>query len=747
MIPARAARWALAGILALMLVAGSATAFSRSLWESHEADYLHVIRFWLDQGRLPEPEDYPAGDAEVRQATQPPLYFVAALPVVALFDDRAPAPPALYPDAICPGADAFNSPQIDYPMDSSYAFPPRGAALTGYALRLLNLVFGMLTVGVVFATARRLFPARPMTAVIAAALMAFEPVTLRTFTTISNDALLILIAALNLLLCAQALRTGKLFYAPLILLCGAAGVMTRLPGWVLLAVDIVFVLVWLGALVRSAGRSLSLQRLRLIGAALLVMVLLIIGLAAFNYAQYGSVFGRYEQLDRLVASAVSNLSLPLPTLAGVLDHTRLSYLEVLEQLQPRAAVRLAYTLMAGIGLALGVAAAVLALERRQNRAAFGLLLLTALITIALVIFRNTILSNADNTTFYSTAFVFAPLRYYAPALPALALLIAAGFTEVLPERLPRLAHIGLSAAAAGIALIWLIVGLLGAVDTASRRPQVLYFSPETVAMMSSVIPAGTGEDEGPQIIGYQIFAQPDQGLVNLRLFSRTNAPLEQNYLLEFDWGGGLPCRVLPARGFAPTTTWTPDQVIAFEATVPFCAPAQADPTLSARWRSPEGDQPPLTLITLEGEFVPAAACPAILGIIGDPGTGYRPTQYNAPLTTVRGEAYLPSIHWLVLGAEPDISARVFTFTHDESGARYTCDSSEGALSPLAWRSGSYVYFDQCPFRFPPDAPPGTYTVGVGIVNQAGDFYPAWSADGEALDEPIVPLITIDVAAG
>lgn len=740
------ARWALLAILGLMLIAGSATAFTRPIWESHEADYLQVIRFWLDNGRLPEPEDYPNGDAEVRQATQPPLYFIAALPVVALIDDRAPAPPAFHPDAICPGADAVNSPQIAYPVDETYTFPPRGAVLAGYALRLLSLTFGLVTVIAVYAATRRFFPAQPVTAVIAAALMAFEPVTLRAFTLISNDALLIMIAAINLYLCAQALRTGRLIYAPLILLCGGAAVMARLPGWALLGVDVLFVLLWIASLVASAGRSISPRRLRLIGAVIAVMALLIVGLGAFNYAQYGSIFGRYEQLDQLVATAVRNLDLPLPTLIGVLDQTRLSYLEVLDQLSPRAAIRTVYTLMIAAGLALGVAAAVVALARRQGRAVFGLLLLTIGVTVALVVFRNTILSNADNTTFYSTAFIFAPIRYYAPALPALAVLIAAGFTLILPQRSPVIARAALATAAAGIAVIWLVVGLLSSVNTAASRPEVRQFPPETVAAMSSVIPAGRGDVDGPQIIGYQMFAQPSDGLVNMRLFARTNAPLDENYLLEFDWGAGLPCRVLPARGFAPTTMWPTDQVITFEVTVPYCAEAQADPTLSTRWRSEAGETPRQPLITLDGDFVPAAACPSTFGIIGDPATGYRPTQYVAPLTARIEEPYLPSIHWLVLGAEPDISLRQFTFTHEETGTRYTCESSEGAVSPLAWRSGTYIYFDQCPFRFPADAPLGAYTVGVSIIDQSGAYYPAWTSTGDALPEPIVPLTTITLQA-
>jgi hypothetical protein len=100
----------LAGIVLLHLLAGGLLIFSRPLWQAHEADFYAVARFLASEGRLPTADDYPPGRADAAQATQPPLWFSLAAPVISLLD-RAPVQPlaAQHPPAICIGAEAFNS--------------------------------------------------------------------------------------------------------------------------------------------------------------------------------------------------------------------------------------------------------------------------------------------------------------------------------------------------------------------------------------------------------------------------------------------------------------------------------------------------------------------------------------------------------------------------------------------------------------------------------------------------------------
>src|SRR5664279_3258680 len=90
-------RHLLIAILLLQLILGAAYSLSIPLWQGHEQDYYTVVRFLAEHGRLPTASDYPDGDAEIRQATQPPLYFLTAYPVVALLDGAQPVPPGTQP--------------------------------------------------------------------------------------------------------------------------------------------------------------------------------------------------------------------------------------------------------------------------------------------------------------------------------------------------------------------------------------------------------------------------------------------------------------------------------------------------------------------------------------------------------------------------------------------------------------------------------------------------------------------------
>ena len=69
----------------------------------------------------------------------------------------------------------------------------------------------------------------------------------------------------------------------------------------------------------------------------------------------------------------------------------------------------------------------------------------------LVIFRGILNNGTPN--FVNVMIIISPVRYYAPALPALALICAAGFAAI---KLPRLPSAGV-AAGAFIAACWLVV--------------------------------------------------------------------------------------------------------------------------------------------------------------------------------------------------------------------------------------------------------------------------------------------------
>ncbi|MFC1959457.1 hypothetical protein ACFLYO_01985 [Chloroflexota bacterium] len=67
-------------ILVLKLLTGLLLIFQLPIWFSHEPDYYNVIRFIATERQLPTRENYE--DADIRQATHPPLYPLLMLPVM-----------------------------------------------------------------------------------------------------------------------------------------------------------------------------------------------------------------------------------------------------------------------------------------------------------------------------------------------------------------------------------------------------------------------------------------------------------------------------------------------------------------------------------------------------------------------------------------------------------------------------------------------------------------------------------------
>src|SRR5690606_24665392 len=167
------------------------------------------------------------------------------------------------------------------------------------------------------------------------------------------------------------------------------------------------------------------------------LVVTVLGVAAFNYSQYGTIFGRYRQLDDLVVRSVQNFNLPLETIIGTFSQTQNSYEAPLAFLTTRRAPLVLYTgvvVVALLGVLLALILAGIRQWRKQVAPDFGayLLLATAVgVGIALVLFRNTLnVSAGGGVTLYNTATIYAPLRYYNAALPPLMLLLSIGLATL-----------------------------------------------------------------------------------------------------------------------------------------------------------------------------------------------------------------------------------------------------------------------------------------------------------------------------
>lgn len=723
----------LALILAAQIAVGFGFAASMPLWLEHEADFYNVVRFIVERGRLPLPADYPAGDADIRQATQPILYFVLTAPILALVDDRAPVPPGTQPFLICAGG--TNLPTIPTLTTPAYTFPPSGSALGGYALRMFGVLLGAAAVALTYAAGRVLFPNHPGAALAAAAVLAFEPTLLRQSAIISNDILLLTVAAANLYFLARLVRDG-VRPATLIpvLITAALAALTRLPGWAVLALDGA---VLLAIIVRalSGGRRTAL--LALAGLALIIAVA--VGLAGFNWLRYGSFLGRYQALDQVVLGTLSDFRLPVITLIGILDQTWNDMMRLMIALRTRHLLERLYGWLPAIMLALALIGGVFAAARRTLRRELVLWLALAF-AVGLVVVRNITVAGDDNTTLYDTSYIFAPLRYYMAGLPALALLIGVGAARLLGVvRLDgRLAAL--------IALPWLIVSGASAIRIALETPREIVVERVPDSAQS---PALLTSGAGPAVIGYSIHERPADGQIDVTLYLQTDSPLTDNYIGRVSAGEGgarASCEFAPTDGAYPPPRWTPGAIIRADMTLTYCPPFSRDP-LPARtpitldWlpftldRQRIDADPPLTyqIGTTSAAIVRSGGCPGNLGIIAG---NYQAAKFNSPPETRIGETYVPSVNWLVFEPQPNAIARIFVFRHDATGQEYPCNRTARYVN--AWVRGEVVFFDGCPMQFPPDAPEGTYTVLVGIQDAQFRYLPAVT-DPDADPTPLIPV--------
>ena len=176
-------------ILAAFLILGFAYSAINPL---HEAtDELRHYRFvqYLIQRRALPVQGEAGGLTCTVQGHHPPLYYATAALATAWIDtgrDVCHEPPGnpfwayRYWEV---GRDNKNQ----YLHGPDEAFPWRGEALAAHLMRVVNLLFGALTVWLTWATARAIRPDRPALAAGSAAFVAFNPMFLYMAAAINND--------------------------------------------------------------------------------------------------------------------------------------------------------------------------------------------------------------------------------------------------------------------------------------------------------------------------------------------------------------------------------------------------------------------------------------------------------------------------------------------------------------------------------------------------------------------------------
>ena len=276
----------------LFLLVGLVYLYAAPNFEASDSpQHIGVIKWIAERGELPlQSPDH--AQLFGQEASQPPLYYLLMAAVWSAFDTAdfeqryLPSPfTAIGVPARWGNRNLLIYEQV-YPPDLS------GSSLALYVIRFLSLGMGAGAVAAVYQAARTALPGRAGLALLAAALTAFNPQFLFISASVSNDALINLLAALLSWRMLVMLRDGFEWRRSLLLalLIALAGV-TKLSGLTVAAV------VGLAALWTLAqGRDI--RGFALLAGATLALTLLIAGPWYLrNLSLYGELFGTSTMLD------------------------------------------------------------------------------------------------------------------------------------------------------------------------------------------------------------------------------------------------------------------------------------------------------------------------------------------------------------------------------------------------------------------------------------------------------------------
>lgn len=742
------------------------------LWEAPDAVWHYLFAAHLAAGNgLPTRADEGVDAPWRQQGSQPPLYYLATAPLIALVgpsdaDTAIKFNPHAAVGVAGPGGNVNR--MVHYARER--ALPWRGTILAARLVSLAGVLFGLVAVLATWAFAREVFPDRPAVALAAAGLLAFNPEFLFFSGSISNDIAIAAAGALVLWRAAVVLRRGATRRGCVWLgvACGLA-LLTKLSGlWLLpVAGGAILWAVWRDERgLREGGGSEPATEVAPQGAARrrsafadgvgrwlrgLVRPMAWFGVpmllvAGWWYLRNLLLFGDPTGLP-LMLSVMQPRALP-PTwreLAVQMAAVWRSYWAVFGWFNVPAPdwVYLGATVLTLLGL--GGLAVMLVRRCLKRGEVEGLALAAgavALMVVALV----------------SWAQVRYPQgRLFFPAAPALCLLVGAGWAAGRSERAGTWVAAGISG---GIAMVAL--GLLfGVIRPAYARQAVLNFkNPSGPFWKTAFVVPESGEQLGWMGGGIkgERTVQPGQ-LLDVDLSWYPVTPLHHDYsifLHVIDEHGLIVAQrdTFPQSGRAPTSDWMPERwdgrwldlhgpLFYFDPHA-FAIPATTEAPCDCRlvmgvYDHATGER----LLTEEGRdhidlgelrIEPAVSAEGIPNPLNVPfGDDIALAGYNLDHRAVRaGEKFNLTLFWKALRTPPmDYKVSVqLRRGQAETWAQHDEEPADGSRPSSAWQPGEIVD-DLHPVLVYPEAPPGVYTMSVTLYDpETGQPVPVKTRDVE-----------------
>lgn len=405
-----------------------------------EVSHQSYVRYVAEYGGLPP---VVAGTTVLGETFQPPLYYALAAPLTAWLP-RGEETNLGFSNPVenNPDWELGNPARARLLLQPAAArWPWRGEALGWHLVRFFSVLLGAATVALTYALGRVVFPDEPWTALLAAALVAFLPSFLGLSAAVTNDALATTLGALLLWQLARlvaAEETGWRGWAIAGAL-GALGVWTKASGWVFVGT------VSLAALLRATdGRGPLLPQLaRTLGAAGLAWALVVLPLAAINLERSGDLLGRGVQAQVTEARPTLSVAEGVGLIRGAYRTWWAGFGGAVHLHFPPwvEAALLLPLLLAGWGLVRGAPAWGAARRVMALLAAHA-----AMVGAAWLLWSRLVMGTGQG-------------RLLFPALPALALLAAAGLVRA-SRGAPQRAALGWGVGALGLALLALVTLVL-----------------------------------------------------------------------------------------------------------------------------------------------------------------------------------------------------------------------------------------------------------------------------------------------
>lgn len=707
----------LAVLLAVYLILGVGYSLATPIFEaSDEIWHYGVVRELALNRRLPVQEPG-VETAWAQEGSQPPLYYALAALLTGWIDTTdypAHSVRNPFPKIGVPGA-ADNVNLVAHPPGQS----PRqgGTVLAVYFIRWLSLLMGAGTVVGAYRLARELAPARSDLALLAAVLVAFNPMVLFINAAINNDNLVMLLTAWVLTLLVAEMKADRVVGWPrrtlgLGLLIGLAA-LTKVSGLVLLPTAALAL-----SLIPSSRKQPRLWFLRL--AVLAAVVGLVAG---WWYVRNWRLYGELLGLQRMALIAG-----PRPAGFGLRELRTewqgfwYSFWGVFGAFNLLAPAWF-YRLMGGLSLAavLGLAWAVGRWwqARRPWAGAVHLVLAAFLVLTFVGVVRWTLLTTASQG------------RLLFGGIAPLGLYLAWGLLAWWPQAWRGQIAAGLAVALAVVAA-FIPLGVLAP----AYRP-----SPPLAVLPADAVPLDIrfGEEGEIALVGYRLERTRIQAgePLPVTLYWRSTKPITAFYQLALNGFGYEEENVAkldtwPGGGLRPTAYWQPGLLYADRYRLA-TDPSAATPTvlkLGIAFHTdllrPDADRPlpiavagaPTGAVLLDaGELVglppPTAPTTAPLARLDH---GLRLLDYRLRPTA---DGFVLELDWTTTAAVPT-PYQVFAHLHDVEGrqiAQADAPPRRGYWPTDRWRPGEVVTSEHV-FTLSPALPPGPYTLRVGMYDLA-----------------------------